>query len=134
MSVLDDELIRTARDARAAAYAPYSQFAVGAALRVADGSIFTGVNVENLSFGLTLCAERAAVVAAVTAGHRQFSELVICADTQVPISPCGACRQVLAEFSPELSITSVARDGQSMTWSLAELLPRPGAGILDRPE
>lgn len=134
MSVLDDELIRAARDARAAAYAPYSQFAVGAALRVADGSIFTGVNVENLSFGLTLCAERAAVVAAVTAGHRQFSELVICADTQVPISPCGACRQVLAEFSPELSITSVARDGQSMTWSLAELLPRPGAGILDRPE
>lgn len=134
MSVFDDELIRAARDARAAAYAPYSQFAVGAALRVADGSIFTGVNVENLSFGLTLCAERAAVVAAVTAGHRQFSELVICADTQVPISPCGACRQVLAEFSPELSITSVARDGQSMTWSLAELLPRPGAGILDRPE
>ena len=134
MSVFDDELIRAARDARAAAYAPYSQFAVGAALRVADGSIFTGVNVENLSFGLTLCAERAAVVAAVTAGHRQFSELVICADTQVPISPCGACRQVLAEFSPELSITSVARDGQSMTWSLAELLPRPGAGILDRRE
>ncbi len=134
MSVLDDELIRAAWDARAAAYAPYSQFAVGAALRVADGSIFTGVNVENLSFGLTLCAERAAVVAAVTAGHRQFLELVICADTQVPISPCGACRQVLAEFSPELSITSVARNGQSMTWSLAELLPRPGAGILDRPE
>lgn len=134
MSVLDDELIRAARDARAAAYAPYSQFAVGAALRVADGSIFTGVNVENLSFGLTLCAERAAVVAAVTAGHRQFSELVICADTQVPISPCGACRQVLAEFSRELSITSVARNGQSLTWSLAELLPRPGAGILDRPE
>jgi cytidine deaminase len=133
MAQPDPELLAAAQQARRASYSPYSQFAVGAALRTRNGEIFCGTNVENLSFGLTLCAERAALVAAVTAGHREFSEILICAETAVPISPCGACRQVLAEFSPELTVFSVASDGTVAHWSLAELLPRPSAGILNRP-
>jgi cytidine deaminase len=89
--------------------------------------------VENISFGLTICAERNAVFAAVAAGCREFERIVIVADTAVPASPCGACRQVLAEFNPDLEVVLANFRGLSETFQLSELLPRPCAGILDRP-
>src|SRR5438034_1640045 len=109
--------------ARKRAYAPYSQFLVGAALLTRSGEIFTGCNVENVSFGLTLCAERAAVAAAIQAGHRDFVGIAVAADTAVPVIPCGACRQFLAEFSTDLAIYCICRNGLQNTWSLSQLLP-----------
>lgn len=95
------ELYELARTAATGAYAPYSRFRVGAALLLEDGSVVTGVNVENRSFGLTNCAERSAVYAAVSAGHRRFRAIAIATpDSDYPVSPCGACRQVLSEFMP----------------------------------
>ena len=126
-------LVESAKAARASAHAPYSHFAVGAALECEDGTVFTGCNVENLSFGLTMCAERVAVGTAVAAGRRDFRRIAIAADTDAPISPCGACRQVLAEFHPALRILSVNLKGQTEEFSLADLLPRPATGILNRP-
>lgn len=114
------------------AYAPYSNFAVGAALLAADGRVFSGCNVENISFGLTNCAERVAIGAAVAAGAREFLAVAIVADTKVPISPCGACRQVLAEFGVRRVI--LANRNKSLEFSLEELLPRASAGILNRAE
>lgn len=128
-----EHLIELATRARENAYAPYSKFAVGAALRTRSGQVFVGCNTENLSFGLTICAERAAVFAAVTAGEREFEALVVVADTQVPITPCGACRQVLAEFAPSLPILSSTLGGVTYESTLSVLLPRPKEGILDAP-
>lgn len=128
----DAELIRLAREARTAAYAPYSKFAVGAALLTADGNVFSGCNVENLSFGLTICAERVAIGTAIAAGRREFQCIAVAADTTEPISPCGACRQVLAEFAPSLRILLAGRDGRVAEFGLQELLPRASTGILDR--
>lgn len=116
--------------AREQAYAPYSRFAVGAALQTRTGVVFRGCNVENLSFGLTICAERNAVFAAVAAGHRDFDALAIIADSKVPVSPCGACRQVLAEFAPALAICTSNLEGATYEASLLELLPRATEGIL----
>ncbi|AEJ19193.1 cytidine deaminase [Gracilinema caldarium] len=94
-----EQLFETARKAAEASYSPYSHFKVGAALLCEDGSIFTGTNVENRSFGLTICAERSAVVAAVSAGKRRFVALAIATPDSIdPVGPCGACRQVLSEF------------------------------------
>jgi cytidine deaminase len=94
-----DELFEEARKAAVAAYAPYSGFRVGAALLAEDGTVFSGCNVENRSFGLTICAERTAVTKAVSEGRRIFKALAIAApDSQIPVGPCGACRQVLSEF------------------------------------
>lgn len=98
----------------------------------ADGRVFTGCNVENISYGLTICAERNAVFAAVAAGCREFSKIVITTDTAEPASPCGACRQVLAEFNPDLEIVLATFQGKSVRFRLSELLPRPTTGILDR--
>lgn len=126
-------LVETAIAARSEAHTPYSNFAVGAALECTDGTVFTGCNVENLSFGLTMCAERVAIGAAVVAGHRDFRCIAIVADTDSPISPCGACRQVMAEFNPSLAIISGNLKGRSERFSLAELLPRASTGILNRP-
>ena len=128
-----DELLALAINSRASAYAPYSHFAVGAALETRSGRVFTGCNVENLSFGLTICAERSAVFAAVAAGERDFSQIVIVADSQEPVTPCGACRQVLAEFSEDLEVRSVNLEGVEYRANLRELLPRAKAGILDTP-
>ena len=133
MQITDQQLVAQAIEVAGRAYAPYSRFRVGAALVGKDGRIFTGCNVENISFGLTICAERNAVFAAVAAGCREFAKIVIVADTEVPASPCGACRQVLAEFAPDLEIVLANFRGQSETFRLSELLPRPCAGILDRP-
>lgn len=115
------ELVAAASAARAHAHAPYSRFAVGAALETRDGEIFVGCNVENASFGLTLCAERVAVGAAVAAGHQEFRRVVVVTDGKA--SPCGACRQVLAEFG-DLEIVMAHSDGRILSrHRLAELLP-----------
>lgn len=128
-----DDLLAQAIKTRTAAYAPYSRFAVGAALETRSGRVFTGCNVENLSFGLTCCAERNAIFAAVAAGERDFVRIVVVADSREPVTPCGACRQVMAEFSDELEVRSVNLQGVEYTANLRELLPRAKAGILDLP-
>jgi cytidine deaminase len=127
--------LRAAADAvRAQAYCPYSRFAVGAVLEAEDGRVFAGCNVENASYGLTLCAERAALAAAVAAGARRFRRLVVVADADPPVSPCGACRQALGEFGTTLVIEGVGPAGVRR-WTLAELLPEafgPGFHARDR--
>ena len=125
-----DPLIDAATKARGRAYAPYSKFAVGAALRTRSGRIVTGCNVENLSFGLTVCAERAAVFAAITLGEREFEAIAVVAESQTPVTPCGACRQVLAEFAEDLPICSANLQGARFESTLRELLPRAKEGIL----
>ncbi len=125
-------LVKAAWDARENAYSPYSNFQVGAALLAEDGRIFSGCNVENISYGLTNCAERVAIGAAVAAGVRKFLAVAVVADTAVPISPCGACRQVLAEFAvPKVLLVNRT---ERVEFRLEELLPRASSGILDRPE
>ena len=128
---MEAPLISAATAARLQAYAPYSNFQVGAALLSKDGRVFTGCNVENLSYGLTICAERNAVFAAVAAGVRDFEVIAIVADTREPISPCGACRQVMAEFG-DFKIISATLDGRTFESTVAALLPRGKTGILDR--
>lgn len=125
-----DDLVTAARSARENAYAPYSRFSVGAALRTKGGKIFRGCNVENISFGLTICAERNAVFAAVADGEREFEAVAIVADSKSPVTPCGACRQVLAEFGLDLQVCSANLEGETFTASLGELLPRAQEGIL----
>lgn len=118
-----DELIRAAIDAQQRAYCPYSDFPVGAALRAASGRIYQGVNVENASFGLTICAERVAASAAVAAGEREFDAIVVI--SRGGVSPCGACRQFLAEFNPALPIVMLdsLKPESIHEATLAELLP-----------
>ena len=118
----EDALLAAARDVQQRAHAPYSGFRVGAALETMDGPVFIGCNVENASYGLTICAERAALVSAVAAGHRRFRRIVVVSDSDPPASPCGACRQMLAEFGLELRIDAVG-PGRALHWTLAELLP-----------
>jgi cytidine deaminase len=117
-----DPLVSAARAAQQQAYAPYSRFRVGAALESEDGRVFVGCNVENASYGLTICAERAAVCAAVSAGARRFRRAVVVSDTDPPAAPCGACRQVLAEFGRDFRIDGIG-SAASVTWTVAELLP-----------
>jgi cytidine deaminase len=112
-----------AREALRFSYSPYSRYPVAAALRSADGRVFTGVNVENASYGLTLCAERSAIVAAVAAGAREFTALVIVVPGATPASPCGACRQVLREFPPSFAVRSYGSRGRPLTTTTAALLP-----------
>lgn len=125
-------LIRAAIEARGSAHSPYSGFAVGAALLCEDGSVFTGCNVENLSFGLTMCAERVALGSAIAAGNRKLRCIAIAADTDEVLSPCGACRQVLAEFNPSLTVFAANLNGEVEEFSLEVLLPRASKGILNR--
>lgn len=117
--------------AREMAYAPYSKFQVGAVLVAKDGRIFTGCNVENISYGLTMCAERVAIGSAVAAGVEEIIAAVVVADTESPISPCGACRQVLAEFG-DPSMLLVSKESRE-EFQLSELLPRASTGILELP-
>ncbi|HAS84197.1 MAG TPA: cytidine deaminase [Verrucomicrobia bacterium] len=122
----DPELIEIAIHVADHAYCPYSRFHVGAALRADDGRVFTGVNVENASFGLTICAERSAISAAISAGARRVSVLAIAADGEQATPPCGACRQVLAEFAGadlEIVLVSLSTHNITGTFTLAELLP-----------
>ena len=119
---MTDSLISAARSAQARAYAPYSKFRVGAAIEAADGTVFTGCNVENASYGLTICAERAALCAAVSAGAKHFRRAVVVSDVDPPAAPCGACRQVLAEFGLQLEVEAIGPAGV-VAWTLADLLP-----------
>jgi len=105
------------------AYAPYSKFQVGAALLTKTGEIVPGCNVENASYGLTLCAERTAVASAVAQGHQDYVAVVVATNTSPPSSPCGVCRQVLHEFAPDLTVRLVNPQGEQLTVSLGELLP-----------
>jgi cytidine deaminase len=118
-----EALYARADEARVRAYAPYSSFTVGAALRAADGSVVTAANVENASYGLTICAERSAVVRALAEGVAGFEEIAVAADPAVAsVPPCGACRQVLVEFAPALVVV-YRRDGELVALPLADLLP-----------
>ena len=116
------DLVDAARRVRAHAYAPYSGFTVGAAVLDAGGSIFTGANVENASYGLSVCAERSAIASAISAGSRRLVELVVFTDAKPPSAPCGACRQVMREFGPDMVVTAVGPGGVR-TWRMSELLP-----------
>jgi cytidine deaminase len=119
----DKAILDAAADARRVAYAPYSRFTVGAAILTPQGIVFSGANVENASYGLTICAERAAVCAAVTAGHREFAAIAVV--SAGGHAPCGACRQVLAEFGPTMRVILVDADDPSSvrTTTLDQLLP-----------
>jgi cytidine deaminase len=119
------QLLDAARQAREAAYAPYSNFQVGAAVLTPAGEIFSGCNIENASFGATICAERVAIFQAVAAGRRGFTVLAVVADTPEPVAPCGLCRQVLAEFSPNCRVVMANLKGQWRLAELQELLPLP---------
>ena len=124
MSPSEEELIRKAREAQKHAYAPYSQFHVGAAILTEDGQIFSGCNVENSSYGLTICAERTAVFTAVCEGSQRFSKIVIVSDDEAPVMPCGACRSVLFEFSPDMEIIAVGSAGKVDRIQLSSLYPK----------
>ena len=124
MSAIDwDALHRAAEAVRARAYAPYSGYSVGAALLAADGRVFTGANVENASYGLAQCAERSAIGAAIAAGARAFDAIAIVSPGDVPASPCGMCRQVLAEFPPSFPVRCWAERGAPLETDVASLLP-----------
>ncbi len=129
MSTLDSkttqELLAAARAVRENAYAPASRFLVGAAVLAADGRIFVGCNVENASYGLTVCAERSAVSAAVAAGARALLAVAVVTDLAEPARPCGGCRQVLAEFGSHMQVVLGGRDGAVVMTSLDQLLPEP---------
>ena len=121
---MTDMLTEAARSARERAYAPYSGFQVGAAVETESGEVFSGSNVENASYGLTICAERVAVAAAVAAGHRRMRRLVVVAGSREAVAPCGACLQVLVEFGPDMEVIGVGATGP-VRWTMAELLPAP---------
>lgn len=119
-----EALLAAAAGAADRAYAPYSGYRVGAALLTGNGSVVTACNVENVSYGLTMCAERAAVARAVADGERVFRAIAIVTDGSDAITPCGACRQVLAEFAPDMTVVSQGR-GERHEWPLSALLPDP---------
>ena len=125
-----DRLIAAARDARERAVATYSDFRVGAALETADGTIVTGCNIENASYGLTICAERVAMFKALSDGHRAFVRIAVVADTVEPTPPCGACRQILWEFGPDLDVILANMSEVTGRHRMAYLLPHAFNGRL----
>ena len=119
----DRELLRIAKEASLNAYVPYSGFPVGAALECSDGTVYTGCNVENAAYGDTICAERTAVVKAVSEGQRSFARIAIYGEGQNYCMPCGSCRQVLAEFSPEMEVLCAKAGGSYVSYPLTRLMP-----------
>ncbi len=120
----DAKVLRdTAFAAMENAYAPYSRFRVGAAVRTKSGEIVAGCNVENAAYGEALCAERVAIAAAVARGMKEFEEIAIASESDEPAAPCGSCRQTMSEFAPDLKVTSYASNGKQVTWRLSDLLP-----------
>jgi cytidine deaminase len=122
-------LVEAAREVRERAYAPYSGFQVGAAIEAEDGSLFTGCNVENASYGLVICAERVAVGSAVAAGTRRFRRIAVVTESDPPAAPCGACRQVLFEFAPDAEVIAVG-PRRTLGWRVRDLLPDAFSGEL----
>jgi cytidine deaminase len=134
LTAADLALLAFAREAQEKAYAPYSGFRVGAAV-YADGDIFQGVNIENAAYGATLCAERAAIAAAIAAGCRDVTAIAIVGDSESPTVPCGGCRQVLAEFNPEMRVIMGGNTDEVSVMTLDELLPEAFVrGFLDQDE
>lgn len=120
----DTNLVKLAVEASKHAYVPYSHFPIGAAVKTKSGKIFTGCNIENASFGLTNCGERTAIFKAVSEGYRDFEEIAIFGETQNPVSPCGACRQVMAEFFDESAhVTLISSELKTVVMTVKELLP-----------
>jgi cytidine deaminase len=122
---MDADLVGQATTAREHAVAPFSGFKVGAAIETADGTVVTGCNVENATFGLTICAERVAIFKALSEGHRLFTRIAVVADTPAPTPPCGACRQILWEFAGDLEVILANLDGIHGRHRLIDLLPLP---------
>ncbi len=120
-----NKLVEAALAAREHAHAPFSKFKVGAALEDESGHIFTGCNVENATYGLTICAERVAVFKAISEGARKFTRIAVAADTDIPTPPCGACRQILWEFCGDVEITLANLQGKRETMRMRDLFPRP---------
>jgi len=120
-----NKLIAAARQARENAHAPYSNFRVGAALRATSGQVYTGCNVENATYGLTICAERVAVFKAISEGERGFDAIAVVADTDRLTPPCGACRQILWEFCGDLEIVLANLKGQAEVQRMSALFPKP---------
>ena len=118
-----EQLISEAKSAMEYSYSPYSHFRVGAAIRTEDGTIFTGTNIENASYSLTVCAERVAIFNALSKGHRSFTDLAIATSSGLPTPPCGPCRQVLYEFNPEMRIQLQGADEREEGFRLKDLLP-----------
>ena len=121
----NDTLISAARQARENAHAPYSNFRVGAALRSTSGRIFAGCNVENATYGLTMCAERVAIFKAVSEGERGFSAIAVVTDTEVLTPPCGACRQLIWEFCGDIPVSMTNLNGKMEVIQMRDLFPRP---------
>jgi cytidine deaminase len=119
------DLVAAARRAREHAHAAYSTFKVGAALETADGQVFTGCNIENATYGLTICAERVAIFKAISEGHRAFTRIAVVADTTAPTPPCGACRQILWEFAGDIEVILANAMRETGRFKLRELFPHP---------
>ena len=122
---MPDMLVTAARRARELAHAPFSRFKVGAALETLDGIVLTGCNIENATYGLTMCAERVAMFKALSEGHRAFTRIAIVADTDAPTPPCGACRQILWEFGGNLEVLLANMTAETGKHRLKDLLPLP---------
>lgn len=120
-----DRLVAAAREARERAIAPYSSFRVGAALRTKSGRIYAGCNIENASYGLTMCAERVALFKALSEGERDFTAIVVVADTAAPTPPCGSCRQLLWEYCGDIPVVMASLDAIAARHQLKDLLPMP---------
>jgi cytidine deaminase len=119
------DLVAAARRAREHAHAAYSTFKVGAALETADGQVFTGCNIENATYGLTICAERVAIFKAISEGHHAFTRIAVVADTTAPTPPCGACRQILWEFAGDIEVILANTMRETGRFKLRELFPHP---------
>jgi cytidine deaminase len=123
-----DDLVAAARRARERAHAAFSSFKVGAALETAAGDVVSGCNIENATYGLTMCAERVALFKALSDGHRAFRRIAVVADTKAPTPPCGACRQLLWEFGGDLEVILANLENVTVRYPLSELLPHPFDG------